>query len=151
MVASPALMRSSDRSFRRTSIPAREQTWAMPLPIWPAPITPTVLISIAIRLVPRTRFVVVEMLAGRLASGFRQFLLEFRQYGEKVADKAVIRNLENRRFLVLVDGDDDLGILHAGEMLDRSRDAHRDVEVRRHDLAGLADLPIVRGIARIHG
>src|SRR5215212_5800064 len=151
MVASPALMRSSERSFRRTSRPAREQTWAMPLPIWPAPITPTVLISIAIRLLPRTRLSLWRCWPGALASDFRQFLLEFRQNGEKVADEAVIRNLENRRFLVLVDGDDDLRILHAGEMLDRARDADGDVEVRRHHLAGLPDLPVVRRVAGIDG
>src|SRR6478609_4922762 len=47
MVAIPALMRSADTSLSRTENPASAQTWAMPLPIWPAPITPTVLISTA--------------------------------------------------------------------------------------------------------
>jgi hypothetical protein len=35
-------------------------------------------------------------------------------------------------------------------MLDRARNPHRDVELGRHHLAGLADLPIVRRIAGIH-
>ena len=48
IVASPALIRSSETSLRRTSSPASAQTWAMPLPIWPAPITPTVLISVPV-------------------------------------------------------------------------------------------------------
>ena len=39
---------------------------------------------------------------------------------EQVSDKAVIGDLEDRRFLVLVDGDDDLGVFHAGEVLDRA-------------------------------
>jgi hypothetical protein len=34
-------------------------------------------------------------------------------------------------------------------MLDRARNADRDIEIRRHDLAGLADLPVVRGVAGI--
>ena len=44
MVAMPALMRSGETSLSITSKPASAQTWAMPLPIWPAPTTPTFLI-----------------------------------------------------------------------------------------------------------
>ena len=40
-VARPAWSRSWDTSLIRTSNPAKAQTWAMPLPICPAPITPT--------------------------------------------------------------------------------------------------------------
>src|SRR5918994_79829 len=102
MVASPSLIFSSVRSLRRTSRPASAQTWAMPLPICPAPMTPTVLISVpvpcAIRL-PRAA------LAAFLTSEFREFLLELRQDLEEVADEAVIGDLEDRRLLVLVDGD----------------------------------------------
>jgi hypothetical protein len=68
---------------------------------------------------------------------------------EKIADDAVVGHLEDRRFLVLVDGDDDAAVLHAGEVLDGARDADGDVEVRRDDLAGLADLPVVRHEARV--
>ncbi len=35
-------------------------------------------------------------------------------------------------------------------MLDRPRDPRRDVELRRHDLARLPHLQVVRGVARIH-
>jgi hypothetical protein len=63
-------------------------------------------------------------------------------------DETVIGHLEDRSFLVLVDGDDDLRVLHAGEMLDRARDPDRDVEVGSDDLAGLADLPVVRARIR---
>jgi hypothetical protein len=80
---------------------------------------------------------------------FGEFGVEFGHDGEEIADEAVIGDLEDRRLLVLVDGDDDLRILHAGEMLDRAGDADRDVEVGRHDLAGLADLPVIGGIAGI--
>ena len=115
IVASPAVIRSSEMSLRRTSSPASAQTWAMPLPIWPAPITPTVLISVPVCLahrLPRAAH------SWRLSSRFRKFLLELRQDLEEIADEAVIGDLEDRRLLVLVDRDDDLRILHAGEMLD---------------------------------
>ena len=78
-----------------------------------------------------------------------EFVGELRQRLEEIGDQAVIGDLEDRRLLVLVDGDDDLGILHAGEMLDGAGDADRDVEVGRDDLAGLADLPVVRRVAGI--
>ncbi len=38
----------------------------------------------------------------------RQLGVEFRHQLEEVADQAVIGNLKDRRFLILVDGDDDL-------------------------------------------
>ena len=43
----------------------------------------------------------------------------------EVGDEAVVGDLEDRRLLVLVDGDDDLRVLHPGQMLDRARDADR--------------------------
>src|SRR5437868_2190517 len=57
---------------------------------------------------------------------------------EQVRDQAVVRDAEDRRLRVLVDRDDQLAVLHAGQMLDRTGDAHGDVQVRRDDLAGLA-------------
>ncbi len=48
MVASPDLMRSEETSCSSTFIPASADTWAMPLPIWPAPITPILAIVSAI-------------------------------------------------------------------------------------------------------
>src|SRR3546814_14990461 len=62
---------------------------------------------------------------------------------EEVGDEAEIGDLEDRGVLVLVDRDDRLRILHAGEVLDRTRDTDREVDVRRDDLAGLADLIVV--------
>src|SRR5690606_32757525 len=52
MVAKPRSSASSLRSFSQTSKPASAKTWAMPLPIWPAPMTPTLLMSM---LTPRPR------------------------------------------------------------------------------------------------
>ena len=74
-------------------------------------------------------------------------LLQFRQDFKQVGDETVVGDLEDRGLLILVDGDDDLRILHAGEVLD----AAGNVEIGRHDLAGLADLPVVRGVTGIDG
>ena len=63
---------------------------------------------------------------------------------EQVADDAEVGELEDRRLGVLVDRDDRLGRLHAGAVLDGAGDADRDVELRRHGHAGLADLHGVR-------
>ncbi len=41
-----------------------------------------------------------------LSDRLKRFL-QFRQHGKEIADEAVIGDLEDRRFLVLVDGDDD--------------------------------------------
>ena len=74
---------------------------------------------------------------------------QFRNGIEQIGHKAEIRNLENRRFLILVDGDDDLAVLHTGKMLDGTRDADSDIQVGGDDLAGLANLVVVRNEAGI--
>src|SRR5947209_7740081 len=61
-----------------------------------------------------------------------------------VADDAEVAELEDRRVRVLVDRDDHARALHADLVLDRAADAERDVELRRDDLARLADLRAVR-------
>src|SRR5580692_7633717 len=78
-------------------------------------------------------------------------LHEIRQQREQIADQAVIGDLKNRRLSILVDGDDDLAVLHAGEMLDCARNANGDVQIRRDHLAGLPDLLVIRRITRIDG
>src|SRR6185369_5799455 len=52
-------------------------------------------------------------------------------------------------FLILIDGDDRLGILHSGEMLDRARNSDRDIDLRSDDFARLPDLVIVGRIAGV--
>ena len=118
----------------------RAQTWAMPLPIWPAPTMPTRSIA---GLLAAAR-------SGGRAHARSSSACKFRQGREQIGHQAVIGHLEDRRLLVLVDGDDDLAVLHAGQMLDRAGNADRDIQVGRHDLAGLADLVVVRHEARIH-
>src|SRR5512145_3019685 len=84
-----------------------------------------------------------------------QELLElFRELGhdlEQVGDDPEVGDLENRRFRVLVHGDDDLRGPHSGQVLDRPRDAESQVELGRDGPAGLADLEAVRPPARIDG
>src|SRR5215213_8018545 len=87
--------------------------------------------------------------AAALLAAFAQFLGEFGQRLVEIGDESIVGNLENRRLLVLVDRHDHLGILHASKMLDRARNADRDVKLRRHNLAGLPDLPVVWRITRI--
>src|SRR4029434_11024532 len=106
----------------------------MPLPIWPAPMTPMRLIM--------TRY--SALLLFHRGSQLGHDL-------EQIAHDAVVGNLEDRRFLVLVDRNDGLAVLHAGEMLDRAGDADGDVEVGRHHLAGLADLVVVGHVACVDG
>src|SRR5690606_31052234 len=69
---------------------------------------------------------------------------------EQIAHQAVIGYLEDRRFLVLVDRNNDLGVLHARQVLDGTGDADGDVQLRRNDLAGLADLHVVGYEAGVH-
>src|SRR3954468_15330210 len=68
---------------------------------------------------------------------------------EQIGDEPVVGDLEDRRLAVLVDRDDRLAALHAGEVLNRAADPRRDVQVRSHHLAGLPDLEIVRHPPRI--
>src|SRR3954447_24048925 len=77
------------------------------------------------------------------------------QLGEdlvQIPDHAEIRELEDRRVLVLVDREDVLRALHPNLVLDRAGDAGRQVKLRRDRLAGLADLGRVRVPAGVdHG
>jgi hypothetical protein len=74
---------------------------------------------------------------------------QLRHHFEQIPDQPVIRHLEDRRIRILVDGDDDLRFLHPGQMLDGAGDADREVKLRRNDLAGLANLVVVRHKAGI--
>jgi len=84
---------------------------------------------------------------GKSADGSGQL----RHHLEQIADEAVIGHLEDRRIRVFVDGDDDLRVLHAGQVLNGPGDADGDVKLRRDDLAGLADLVVVRRETGIDG
>src|SRR2546423_5629454 len=57
-----------------------------------------------------------------------------------IADHAQVGDREDRGVLVLVDGDDVLGTLHANQVLRRTGDAGGDVDVGLDDLARLTHL-----------
>ena len=67
----------------------------------------------------------------------------------QIADDAVGGNIEDGGVLVLVDGDDVLGILHTGNVLDGTGDAQCNVDAGMHGLAGLTDLMVGRQPALI--
>src|SRR5882762_1772819 len=162
MVAIADFRRSAETSLSTTSNPASAATCAMPLPIWPEPITPTFLIIAILSSHPSDarsarppipyntgRSPLTRLFQSSLLSEFAERLGQFGNRLVEIRDQTVIGDLENRRILILVDRDDHLGILHAREMLDRAGDADGDIELRRYHLAGLADLPVVRRIAGI--
>src|SRR5436190_9810398 len=168
MVAIADLSRSGEISLITTSKPASAATCAMPLPIWPEPITPTFLTvtvissstgtARALRARPPNlpspdidtgRSAVIRPVQSSLLSELGQCFREFRNRLVEIGNQAVIGDLEDRRVFILVDGDDHLGVLHAGEMLDRAGNADGDIKLRGHHLAGLADLPVVGRIAGI--
>src|SRR6516164_4630084 len=164
MVAMPDFSRSAETSLSTTSSPASAATCAIPPPIWPEPITPTFLIiaisSSTERRADRACPSFPSINSGRslrirpvelsLLSELTECLGQFGDHLVEIRDQAIIGDLENRRVLILVDRDDHLGVLHSGEMLNCAGDADRDIKFRRHHLAGLPDLPVVRRISRIH-
>jgi subtilisin family serine protease len=80
-----------------------------------------------------------------------QLLGQLRQGLIEVRHQSVVGDLKDRCFLILVDRHDDLRILHAGEVLDGTRNADSYVQIRCHHLARLTDLPVVGRVASING
>merc|ERR1719285_851117 len=78
------------------------------------------------------------------------FLCQFRHSLEQVCHQAKVGHLEDGSLSVLVDCYDHLAVLHACQMLDGTRDANGDVEVRCHNLSGLPDLHVVGHHASVH-
>jgi hypothetical protein len=54
---------------------------------------------------------------------------------KQITNDAVVGHLEDRRLASFIDGDDRARALHADEVLDRARDAERNVQLRRDGLA----------------
>src|SRR3990172_8270265 len=107
----------------------------MPVPIWPAPMTPTFLMiwgglispfglsaDLTAKFMTESPSVPEPLFCPRAVACLLQLGFELRQSLEEVGYEAIVRDLEDRRLAILVDRDDDLGILHAGKVLDRPRD-----------------------------
>src|SRR4029450_12415523 len=170
IVAMPALIRSAERSLSLTSNPASALTWAMPLPICPAPITPILrmgnaMLSERARGRSLTSIMFVRLFYADPARDttlpwshvsccstvkFVEVSRQLRQRLRESRDRPVIGELQDRRLFILVDRHNYFRILHAAEMLNRSGNPDRDVKLRCHDLAGLADLPVIGRISRVH-
>ena len=80
-----------------------------------------------------------------------QSLDQFRNCCEQVSFQTEVSHLEDGGFWILVDGHDDLRILHTGQVLDGAGDTANDIQLWRNDLAGLTDLQVVGSVARVHG
>ena len=74
-----------------------------------------------------------------------------RQDFEEIADQRHVGDFDQRGFRIGVDGDDLLGALNAGEMLQRPGNADGNIEIGGNDLAGLADLPVIGSITSVDG
>src|SRR5712691_8063675 len=103
------------------------------------------------RRLPRLRLVVASQLEKLFLKKLFEFLLQEGRDFEEVAYDAVVGDLEDRRFRILVDGADHFRRPHAREMLDGAGDAEAQVELRRDGASGLADLEPVRPPAGVHG
>src|SRR5439155_15523813 len=68
---------------------------------------------------------------------------------EQIADDAVVRNLEDRRVGILVDGNDRVGAFHTDQMLNGAGDSEREVELWRNRLTRASDLSLHRQPAGI--
>src|SRR5699024_3107067 len=85
----------------------------------------------------------------RLSQSSAHRLIQLRDDLEQIAHQAEVGDLEDRRLRVLVDGDNRAGVLDPGQVLEGAGDAKAHVQIRRDDLAGLADLHVVGHIAGI--
>src|SRR5262249_51753370 len=61
---------------------------------------------------------------------------------EQVADNAVVRDFEDGRVGVFVDGNNRVRPFHADEMLNGARDTQREIQLWRYGLARAAYLPL---------
>src|SRR5262249_10442197 len=132
MISSRLSTFSLVRSLSTTSYPESAITCAMPLPICPLPIIPILRMGVMssswdeagsarVPLAPSTvsSIVIPHAPGGSIACPF-QLGLQLGQDREQIANEAIVADLEDRGLRVLVNRHDHLGILHAGEMLDRT-------------------------------
>src|SRR5437763_16027873 len=89
IVASASFRRGAAMSLITTGMPASEQTWAIPLPIWPAPMIPT------LRMLCAMIWVRKSDCSRKSALDLGQFRLKFRQCLIEIGHQPVVGDLED--------------------------------------------------------
>ena len=79
----------------------------------------------------------------RIFNGLRNLGCQGRDELEDIGHHENVGHLADGGVLVLVDGQDEVGLFHAGQVLDGAGDAAGDIELGRNGLAGGADLVVV--------
>src|SRR5215204_3742039 len=87
---------------------------------------------------------------GRLPLKLFDFFSQFWDRFEEIGDEAVVSDTEDRRFWVLVYCDNHFRVFHASKMLDRARNANREIEFRSNDFPCLSNLEVIRNKTRVY-
>ena len=74
-----------------------------------------------------------------------KLLSKLRDNLEQITDEPHVRDLEDGSIGVLVDGRNNLAVLHTRKMLDSTRDTSAEIQLRSNVLASLSDLQAVIG------
>ena len=79
-----------------------------------------------------------------LGNGSLQLFCQQRHYLVQITNDTIVGDIEDRCILILVDGNDDIGLFHAGNMLDRTGNTDCEVNMRTDSLTSLANLQFLR-------
>src|SRR6266480_4086963 len=131
---------SSPRSMHTTRRPAFASKYAAAVPARPAPTTTT----------SNRSPLITRLAVARSTLQLAELLGERGDNLEHVAEHGVVGRLENLRFRISIDRDDDVRFLHPHEVLNGARDATGNVDARPHRLPGLAHLVGIRDPTRHH-
>src|SRR5699024_1408500 len=80
----------------------------------------------------------------------RDYMITLGSELKQVPHHTEVGDLKDRSVFVFVDGDNSFSGLHPGQVLNRTGDAHGDIQIRRDRNPGLAHLEVVRHIAGIY-
>ncbi len=86
---------------------------------------------------------IIVYLSAFFCKGFLEALCKSRNDLVEIAYYAVVSYVEDRCVLILVDGDDKVGLLHTCNVLDGSGDTDCEVNLRSYCLTGLSNLEIL--------
>ena len=92
-----------------------------------------------------------RLIIASLAAGLLDLIGKGRKDLKKIANNTVVCNVKDGGIGIFVDGDDDVGAGHTGQMLDGTGDTASDVEFGTHGLSGLTHLMAVGDPAGVYG